>query len=141
MSSFFHMVQESVLISFFAYRCSVFPAPLGTGGGDRLSSTVYSCLLCRRLPGRRFTAYFWALYSASVHPCPFCARTTLLLWLYCSFAVSAELREHGSCGFVLSSQNGSGYSGSFVFLYINFKIICSNSLKNMIILIWIALNF
>ena len=63
-----------------------------------------------------------------------------MLFRSCIFLISFEVRALDSSSSVLLSQDCFGSSGSFVF-HINFKIICSCSVKNAIgILIGIALN-
>ena len=58
---------------------------------------------------------------------------------YCSFAVMSEIWKDFASIFVLFPQNCFGNSGSFGF-HINFKVICSSSMKNVGNLIWIILN-
>ena len=64
----------------------------------------------------------------------------------CSFVVSSKAREPDSSSSVFLSQDCFGYSRSFCF-QINFKTICSSSVKNVIgnlieiaLLIGIVLN-
>ena len=69
----------------------------------------------------------------------FCACAVLFFDCY-SLVVYFDVRECVTSSSVLFSQDCFGYLGSFWF-HINFRIICSSSVKNVLgILIGIALN-
>ena len=48
---------------------------------------------------------------------------------YCDFVMLSEVKESDTSSSILCSKYCFGYSGSFCFC-INFKIICSNFVKN-----------
>ena len=57
-------------------------------------------------------------------PVPYC-------FSYCDFVVFSEVKERDTSSSVLFSKYYFGYSGSFFFCA-NFKIICSNFVKNIL---------
>ena len=82
-------------------------------------------------------AYLWVLYSVALiyvslfAPVPCCFD-------YCGSVVQCEVRECDTSSFVLYPQHCFSKLGSFV--HINFRIICSSSVKNIMgIFIGIAL--
>ena len=101
---------------------------------DCLFPILHSCFFYWRLIGCRcWVYYFQALYSVPlIHVC-FCASTTLSWLLQLCNIVSSLL--------FFSPQDCFGNSGFFLWFHINFWIICSSSVENVMgTLIRITLN-
>ena len=130
------MVLGSFLISFFYIQLSSFSST--TYLRDCLFSFIYSCLLCHRLTDHMCVGLILGFLSCSTDlflffvPRPYCFDDY-------SFVVQSEFREPHCSSSIFLSQDGFGYSVSFVLP--NFKIFCSSSVKDAIgNLIGIAMN-
>ena len=125
---FLCIVSGNVLISLIYMWPSSFPST--TCWRHCLSSIVYSWLFCQTLIDHRCVSLFLGSLFSSID-------------LYVCFCASASCFDY--CSFVVLSEVWKDYASSLVFLflrialaildlwgfYINFRIICSSSVKNV----------
>ena len=132
------VVWGCVLTSLICRQLSNFPSTI--------FSIIYSYHLCWRLTVGGWV-YFWVLYSVPLAhmsifvPVPHCFDC-------CSYVMLSEVRERYASCFVLSSSGSLWqYWLGLLWFHINFRIICSSSVKNVmgnlieiVLSLWIALG-
>ena len=106
---------------------SVFPTPL-VEEDTCLYPNKYSCLLCHRLIDHRYMGLFLWYSVPLIHVSFFCANT-ILFWSLQICSIKPRRIKLQLCSFILRISLAVWV---LLWFYINFRIICSSSMKNVL---------